>query len=126
MHENITPYELAVKLREKDFNEPCYHYYQEGEIATHECWNCYNFGTEKIVSAPTIPQVIEWLREKQNIHIGIDLWENGWYANILHFAPEEDEEGVSFRLSRKYQSDDYGAPGEATLDGIKYALNNLI
>ena len=45
MNEDIVPYELAVKFKEKGFNEPCYKYYQNRVLDSDNCWNRYNRGT---------------------------------------------------------------------------------
>lgn len=72
--------ELALKLKEKKFNEPCLGYYgiwstelqfpvYAGEL---ENWNTI----ENLCSAPLYQQVIDWFREKHNISIELH-WQQG-------------------------------------------------
>ena len=74
---------LAIKLKEKGFNRPCFGYYhkvQDKKLKPHLNYtnggtilNLYNkhIDSTYVVDAPTIDQVLEWLREEKNIHIGI-------------------------------------------------------
>lgn len=69
----FVPYELALKLKEKGFDEPCLGYYgiwstelrfpvYAGEL---ENWNTI----ENLCSAPLYQQVQDWFREKHNLNI---------------------------------------------------------
>ena len=76
----FVPYELAVKLKEKGFDEPCLytvHKEDAGDVYNgHEMewvnWNKY--GTTNVsVSAPLYQQVTNFFREKYFIHITIKM-----------------------------------------------------
>jgi hypothetical protein len=77
MNEDFVTYELAVKLKEKGFNEPCYGYYHcnGGNDSFEVCGNgdCdfLNSKNKHRIAAPTIPQVLKWLREEKKIYIVI-------------------------------------------------------
>ena len=80
MSEVFVPFELAVKLKEKGFNEPCYGYYHRdgGNDSFELCGNgdrdFLNSKNQYRVAAPTISQVLKWLREKKKLHLEISFW----------------------------------------------------
>lgn len=79
----FVPYELALKLKEKGFDEPCFKYwYAETQTDTpyltytvydeelyEQSFNGKFEGDEIQVSAPLYQQVIDWFREKHDLHI---------------------------------------------------------
>lgn len=83
MNEDFVTYELANKLKEKGFREECFTRYYHSDKAYFEI-NSYHPNTESVfycynndedlsrfyIDAPTIPQVLKWLREEKKIHIG--------------------------------------------------------
>ena len=83
----FVPYELAVKLKEKGFNETTLTYYKEDGsfqnniVCTTEVtfWNLPNC---KEISAPLYQQVVDWFRDKNGLHISAD-----WLPNIKKYAP---------------------------------------
>ncbi len=63
----FVPYETALQLKAKEFNEPCL-----------KMWNVTNFDepwlgekgeTSVQVNAPLYQQVIDWFREKHKLHV---------------------------------------------------------
>ena len=91
------PYELAVIVKGKGFNEPCFLYF--GDKTLNSILNKYRYSTDifdedelkeegLIVLAPTHQQVIDWLRLKYNIVITINPnWMNhkeidGWEVSV--------------------------------------------
>jgi hypothetical protein len=66
MNEDFVTYELAVKLKEKGFDEPCYGYYHcnGGNDSFEVCGNGdYDFLNSKNkhrIAAPTIPHILKW------------------------------------------------------------------
>ena len=83
-------FEIAKKLKEKEFREKCLLHYEvtggfySNSIDTYDRPNqeldysdflkCYNDGNSiGLIDAPTISQVLKWLREKKGIHICISL-----------------------------------------------------
>jgi hypothetical protein len=77
MNEDFVTYELAVKLKEKGFDEPCYGYYHcnGGNDSFELCGNgdrdFLNSKNQYRVAAPTISQALKWLREEKKIYIVI-------------------------------------------------------
>ena len=77
MNEDFVTYELAVKLKEKGFDAPCYGYYHRdgGNDSFELCGNgdrdFMNSKNQYRVAATTISQVLKWLREEKKIYIVI-------------------------------------------------------
>ena len=120
--EDFVTYELAVKLKDKGFNWICSHYYRTKckdlfMVLPSEDWG----NTEERINAPTISQVLKWLREKKGWIIVVRLYStNGWYWFI------QDKNG-ELKSSHLASCDDCFATYEqAALAGIEYALDKLI
>lgn len=121
--EDFVTYELAVKLKEKGFNSECHAYYEPLKHclnlsrvfktnALAENYNC--------ITAPTISQVLKWLRKKKHLHIEIKIGD-AWAYDIYKISSNEvfvaGIEG-SLYIYTSYEL--------AALAGIEYVLNNLI
>ena len=70
MEKEFVPYELALKLKELGFDEPCFGYYcnQRKEldtISSEVCERLCKYDT--YIKAPTFSQCFRWFREKHNI-----------------------------------------------------------
>ena len=75
-------YELALKLKEKGFDDPCFALYYANtkdfkvqlEVRDNKDLNSYfiHAKAERLCVAPTHQQVIDWFREKHNIIIQIN------------------------------------------------------
>lgn len=84
MENQFATYEIALALKELGFDEPCFGYYNDAntdpEISLPVAVDvvCLKFN---LVKAPLWQQVIDWFREKYNIHIWV------YYCMILdsHF-----------------------------------------
>lgn len=86
----------AEKLKTLGFNEPTNRYYRRGKIMSgidRMNWNLF-ISLPFIVSAPTVDEVIDWLRRKYNIHI---------YTCIEPFVDPNDSKGsVLYRYGVKW------------------------
>lgn len=130
MNEDFITYELAVKLKEKGFNEPCYGYYHRdgGDDSFEVCGNgdfdFLNSKNKHRIAAPTISQVLKWLREEKKIHIIVEISDSGWYYTLYPNVRWEngklksDKYIMSFKHKASYEP--------AALAGIEYVLDNLI
>ena len=138
--EDFVPFEIAKKLKEKGFKYKCLAYYDVLDNVgilfntqyTDDILTCqytdlllshnekevsYPDDSECCVDAPTISQVLKWLREEKNYHITIDCYFTGDFGYIIYLiSPYECEEA-----NAKYNSYE-----EATLAAIEYILDNLI
>ena len=135
MKEDYVSFELAKKLKEKGFQERSIAYYDNfGVFRFNECtcmsddciidiaglmW-CHNNKTGgTYIDAPTIAQVLKWLREKQiMVEIPISLMDDGVWC-------------FGFRIQTKdfYERSincDYESWEQAALACIKYVLDKII
>lgn len=133
MNEDFVPFELAVKLKEKGFREKCLYRYKNYSKTLHinevetlitrdvdysEFFKCYNSYVYSDIDAPTISQVLKWLREEKKIHIVIDF-DGGmsWYYQIALYGLTAYE---------KESEHKYNSYEQAALAGIEFVLDNLI
>ena len=120
MNNDFIPFELAVKLKEKGFNEPCYKYYQRGVLNGDGCWNRYNRGTADRCSAPTISQVLKWLRKENKVHIGFGYSPRKKWRYVVMYMDDR------FYNKPTLAVDGFLNIEQAALVGIEYVIDNLI
>lgn len=137
--EDFVPYELAVKLKEKGFREKCLTYYDVednvGLLYNTQYTDCmlpcqytdllqsHNTDTtivqpddsENCCDAPTISQVLKWLREKKDHHICIGY--DGVYSYDIVRITDCEFKGAD---------DGYASYESAALSCIEYVIDNLI
>ena len=127
--EDFVTFEIAKKLKEKGFKDNCigyydyegeFHYNYESAISNKEIYFCHNkydnIWHRDLVDAPTISQVLKWLREEKDIMV-FPLYSKNtskWYCSIIN-ADSLDSHNLSF-------DDSYE---EAALAGIEYVIDNL-
>lgn len=133
MNEDFVSYELAVKLKEKGFkcSYPFAMYNEEGVF--HECYTSvpnmqyydYDDFDERDCIAPTISQVLKWLREEEQFVFGMTPMQeqDGDYLSwcVTIYKVDDNGYGLSWKEELYYQT--YEA---AALAGIEYVLDNLI
>jgi hypothetical protein len=129
----IVTFELSKKLKENGFPQrPDYfhhssYYEWDGLRKIHPLYNvnvwfdpCTN--RDNLYFAPTISQVLKWLRDEKKIHVEIDIMKAYPEAKLIYW-------GYNIVLIDKYEvyhfewnSNSYE---EAALAGIEYVLDNL-
>lgn len=124
--EDYVSFELAKKLREKGFSERTFGAYVLPVKLVHfpllyslKNWN----KEEKVYSAPTISQVLKWLRIEKDLHLEIVASAYG-YSYIINKTPFFG--GSEIKSSELEGPNDGGAWDEweeAALAGIEYVLN---
>ena len=120
--------QLALKLKEKGFDKPCFGYYfieDKNENNLHKNITCggdvknclRKLSDGKHIDAPTIEQVLEWLREEKEIMVFPVYSKNTsrWYCEIVN-ADSLESEKLLFPDSYE----------DACIAGIEYVINNLI
>ena len=123
MNDDFVTYELAVKLKEKGFDKPCYGYYHRGggddsfELCGNGDCDFLNSKNKHRIAAPTISQVLKWLRNTYNLHVetypcGLGMWKF-LVTNII-------------TLEERALCDKYTSSEQAAIAGISYVLDNLI
>ena len=98
----FVPYELALKLKEKGFDEPCFGAYFNSVITPDEFELNLDLGMQhdyflninllnNACAAPLYQQLIDWFREKHNTHIEIRVtktWDaDHWLCYVLKIIP---------------------------------------
>lgn len=124
MEKDFVTFEIAKNLKYKGYPLKATHDKNVSRLIyepprEHEDWkDCVVF------YAPTISEVLDWLRTNHGIHVRVDLWKKGWYFDVMSY--EYDESYSEYHVATKHQSEDYKSYNEAAIMGIKYVLDNLI
>lgn len=143
--EDFVSYDIAVKLKEKGFKEKCYAYYFpkgselifnhnpfSGGIVEDCLYSNNSLPNEcmasDFVDAPTISQVLKWLREEKKIFIEIALSPDGYqhiiYTGLYCMATSR---AYHFTFDGFYRiEDNYITYEQAAIAGIEYVIDNLI
>ena len=72
----VVSFEIAKKLKEKGFDEVCYNYYEPLKHCLNQIktpWTNKEGESYGVITAPTISQVLKWLREEKEIFIRVSL-----------------------------------------------------
>jgi len=102
MNKEFVPYELAVKLKELGFNEPCFFAFDNcstpmrcSDLRTNEQkFNGVNYNSSSYTSQPTFSQAFRWFREKHDLPSNLELLEIGWdYVIYLDDGDEDIDYG---------------------------------
>lgn len=123
MKEDFVTYDLAVKLKEKGFNVECHAYYEPLKhclnlsrvLQTNSLTENYN-----CITAPTISQVLKWLRENKKLHVSIMtfMFRAGWCYEVVRL-------GENPKLVAAHRNS-YNTYEKAAIAGVNYCLENLI
>lgn len=131
--EDIVDFWIAKKLKEKGFREKCLHRYSpysktlhQNQVKTEfardvdlsEFYKCYNVYEDNDIDAPTISQVLEWLRGK------------GMMVEITFVSGDDGTWRFSYRVHTKtYVSqvrEYFSSYEEAASHCIRYVLDILM
>ena len=130
-------FDIANKLKEKGFKEQCLAYYTKDSCFYYNtsygsdvenAFKSFNSRPNHIcgkrIDAPTISQVLKWLREEKKLYVGvtyspkIEGSQDFFYATIQYIGDYK---------KTIYPNDSYDNWEGAALNGIEYAIdNNLI
>jgi hypothetical protein len=91
MNKEFVSHEIALKLKELGFDEPCLTYYYEltSNLRTHigvDIGNAWTYSGNKKLGftlAPLYQQVFKWFREKHNIDISINTIYSKYNENTI-------------------------------------------
>ena len=130
--EDFVPFEIAKKLKEKGFSceYPFAMYNEDGEFYPLYSSDKYYYEISDFDSrdfiAPTISQVLKWLREKKKYHIEFV----GNACGYLFIISDVPSEGGTDRYCSDYSGPNDGGTWDkyedAEIAGIEYVLDNLI
>lgn len=161
---NFVSKNLAIKLKEKGFDKPCFGWYYvetptgmtDGELVLNR-YPCRS-GTYKetlemhidfqpkegfvgyinpnVVDAPTIEQVLEWLRDEKKLHIEPCVLADSAISadgNVISvytywsFCVTSTRTGYKIYFEYGHIDDKrFDSYEQATIAGIEYVINNLI
>jgi hypothetical protein len=121
---DFVTFEIAKKLKEKGFREKVNAYYGKHEniFDVHPSLDMND--SDYRCSAPTIAQVLKWLREEKKMHLIVEIADSGWYHTVYpnirweNGKLKSDTYIMSFKEKESYE--------QASLAGIEYVLDNLI
>jgi hypothetical protein len=85
MKKLFLPYELAIKAKEKGFDEKCFAWYNCGNTIEYfgdDLQLDMYAGEKDRPLAPLYQQIVDWFIEKHNIHPNYGSNHSGWYWNI--------------------------------------------
>ena len=137
-------FEIAKKLKEKGLKEECLAYYTNDDTLYYnyshkagacykECYLSHNFMSKdsvscKFVDAPTISQVLKWLRKEHHLHFEVVGAAYG-YNLIISDTPDK---GGTDRYYSHANDDGPNYAGawdeyeDCVLYGIEYVLDNIL
>jgi hypothetical protein len=135
---NFIDKQLAIKLKEKGFDRPCLGFYNpiQDELQLY-CANNKDvtykniltsvYKNKVLVDAPTIEQVLKWLREEKDIDIVIYPIDR----NTIYMGGEKYILSIYFCGKRDYKihkdnNDKFVKWEDACIAGIEYVVEHLI
>lgn len=121
--EDFAPFELAVKLKEKGFDCSCIGHYVNNQLYIAHYLNAFHSDKDESLDAPTISQVLKWLREKK-IHLVVDIEPNGYFFIINYNITTTFDDKYEFDIYNSLSC--YNDDKQAFIAGIEYVLDNLI
>lgn len=114
---DIVPKDVAIVLRDKGFNDAVsYVYIGNGEVYSLKHGKRNSDSEDGWVSAPSIMEVLRWLRRCYNFHIYAGFYTHGYFYDITFVG--EISKGECLIQSKE----EFDTPEEALIEGIKYIL----
>jgi hypothetical protein len=115
--EDFVDFDNAKKLKEKGFREKVNAYYGKHEniFEVHPSLDMND--NDYRCSAPTIEQVLKWLRKEKKIYVSVEVEREDWFEYKIV---------QTIKNTRCNGTKVYETYPEAILSGIEYVLNNLI
>lgn len=135
--EDFVTFETATKLKEKGFPQrPDYFNYSNyydwdglrkiHSLSNASVWFDSKISIDNIYFAPTISQVLKWLREEKEIYIECFLYD-GTYSYFIKSITQICEDDLFHKcLNEDTANEEYATCEQAVLSGIEYVLDNLI
>ena len=149
---NFIDKQLAIKLKEKGFDRPCFNAYNAHGCQYVNGWCEYLDARDndliylsdlhdKDCLCPTIEQILKWLREDKDIHIKSDICfrytsehkkdKNGTYSGYMDvskpfwsFLIRKIKNGNCVYDNTTASNNEYFSYEDACIAGIEYVINN--
>ena len=118
----IVSFEISKKLKEKGFNHKTRCGFLPPIKFVHEAFTDTDWCAKNGYPAPTISQVLKWLREEKKIHIVCPFYKDkGFYYYVQRI-------GNAARVVSSFDDSDtcFDTAELAALAGVEYCLDNLI
>lgn len=131
--DDYVSFEIAKKLKEKGFPQRTFGNYNMVGSTYYQDGRHYKYGCvcdkEDAYTAPTIAQVLKWLRDEKKIFVEIALSPEG-YRHIIYTGLYCMDTPCAYHFSfdgfYNMEELNYRTYEQAAIEGIKYVLNNLI
>ena len=129
--EDFVTFEIAKKLKEKGFPQsPDYFNYSSyydwdglrkiHSLSNASVWFDPNFDKKNIYFAPTISQVLTWLRKEKKIHIGFGYSPRKKWRYVIMYMDDRFYNKPTLAVDKFLKIE------QTALAGIEYVLDNLI
>ena len=135
MNKEFVSFDLAKKLKEKGFRWDCFAYYMPHSdeliynVKPYKGITLYSFNSLRkelissdFIDAPTISQVLKWLREEKKLHIMM--------ATYSHYPNNTHDWGYEILNLQTYTCELYrcrfNSYEQAAIAGIECVIDNLI
>lgn len=122
---------IANKLKEKGFNIPFYFFYRSDDKLIHHAMvgkpliYCNEIDDE-VICAPTISQVLKWLRKEKKMHMEIFLYDRKYSYFVKSITQICEDDLFHKCLNDATTDEEYATYEQAALAGIEYVLDKLI
>ena len=141
--EDFVHFEISKKLKEKGFPQsPDYFNYSNyydwdglrkiHSLSNESAWYDPNISRDNIYFAPTISQVLQWMRKETKIHITANMHQDesedadGRIVDEWCFWNWDVQSCISGNFLQDGDDTQYETYESATLAGIEYVIENLI
>ena len=136
--EDFATFEIAKKLKEKGFNEPCRNAISSYYCTYQDGWCEYLDNRESLditmddlhegdYLLPTIHQTLKWLREEKRIYIVIQPFPSMATHDLVVWSWSFKHNSNGCNIDNTFSDDEnYLTYEQAALAGIEYVLDNLI
>lgn len=122
--EDLVTFEIAKKLKEKGFDYPCVGHYVNNQLYIAHYLNAFHSDKDESLDAPTISQVLKWLREEKDIDLVISPV--FFYDGVLGKMREYGCKVFAPSLNKPEHCGYHEGWEQAAIAGIEYILYNLI
>ena len=93
MSKEFVPYELAIKLKQLGFDEPCFATYDEDkEFEIQDFEQNYDTFPSHIIAAPLYQQAFRFFRENHDLYINVTRYNDEGEDKFLYYIDSGDVE----------------------------------
>lgn len=140
MENLFVPKSMAITLKNKGFNEPCFKYFNTRNSVEHLSKDTETNNTRLSstishdwITLPTYQQITDWFREKHNLHFyivpygdmrtwsisGLEGWE---FPNMARIDKQKRDDRLFYDIRQKYMDIKFNTYYEALTEAINEGL----